>query len=156
RAAELAPHNRHHVLVHATVVQVLDQVGDAAIDLRQLRFQCLEVAAVGVPAADGQRHAADACFDQPACGQELLHVLVPIADARLLAGQVERPPDHAGGDHVKGPLGEGVQALHRARGVDVAADVVELGQQVLPVVHATAVYAAGQAQVIEPRAVRGK
>ena len=36
RAAELAPHHRHHVVVHAAVVQVLDQVGDAAIELGQL------------------------------------------------------------------------------------------------------------------------
>ena len=37
RAAELAPHDSDHIVLHAAVVQILDQVGDAAIDLRQLR-----------------------------------------------------------------------------------------------------------------------
>ena len=81
--------NSPHITVttsscHAAVVQVLDQVGDAAVDLRQLLLQRLEVLAVRVPAADGQRHAADAGLDQPAGGQELLDALVALARLRRL------------------------------------------------------------------------
>src|SRR5713101_6253557 len=49
--------------------------------VRQLGLGRLEIAAVRVPAADGQRYAADTGFDQPSRGQELLHVLVAVADA---------------------------------------------------------------------------
>src|SRR5205807_140925 len=62
-SAELTPHDGDNVLVHAAVVQVLDQAGDATIDLRELPAQGLEVAAVRVPAADGQGDAADAGLD---------------------------------------------------------------------------------------------
>ena len=49
RAAELAPDDRDDVLVHAAVVQILDQVGDAAIELGQLAAQRDEVLASACP-----------------------------------------------------------------------------------------------------------
>src|SRR6266851_1000488 len=58
RAAELAPHHRDYILIHTAIVKVLNEIGDAAVHLGQLLFQSLEIAAVSVPAADRQGHAA--------------------------------------------------------------------------------------------------
>src|SRR5205085_11248287 len=66
RAAELAPHDRHDVVLHASGVQVVDQGGDGGVDLGQLPPQRLEVVAVRVPAPDQEGHAADPRLDQAA------------------------------------------------------------------------------------------
>src|SRR5262249_18536364 len=79
RAAALAPHDGDDVLVHAAIDQILDHGGDAAIHLRQLLAQGLEVARVRVPTPDGQGNAADARLDQSTGGEELLDALVAIA-----------------------------------------------------------------------------
>ena len=90
RAAELAPHHRHHVVLHAAVVQVLDQVGHAAIHLGSCCRSVLKLLLCVSQPPIGQRHAADARLDQPAGRQELLDALVAVAAARLLVVQVER------------------------------------------------------------------
>ena len=42
RAAEFAPHDRDHVVVHAAIVQILDEVGDAAVEFGKLVPQRLK------------------------------------------------------------------------------------------------------------------
>ena len=130
RAAELAPHDRHHVLVHAAVVQVLDQVGDGPVDLGQLLAQVdlKFLPCVSQPPIDSVTQPTPASTSRRA-SQELLDALVAVADARVFAGQVKGLADRAGGDHVEGAGGEAIQALHGAAGVDVAADRVEAGEQ---------------------------
>ncbi len=124
------------------------------IHRRQLLAQGLEVLAVRVPAAEGQRHAADAGFDQPASGEELLDALVAVADCGLLLRQIEGLADGARSDHVEGPCREGVQPLHGAAGVDVPAGIVEADEQILAIVDTALSDAVGKAQVLQARAVR--
>src|SRR5262249_3333252 len=151
-AAELAPDHGDNVVPHAAVVQVLNQVGDAAIEIRKLPAEGDEVLAVRVPAAVAQGDAADAGLDEAAGGGELLHAAIAIARARLLAAQVERLAGDAGRDHVEGAAGEGVEAGHRAAGVDVAADRVELLQQAAA--FGALLASSAQRQVGQARAVR--
>src|SRR5262249_22564761 len=112
----------------AAVIQILNKVRYAAIDVGQVAAHGLEVAGVRVPAVDGQRHTADAGLDQAAGRQELLDALVTVPRARLFLGQVEGLAHGARGDHVESLSRERVEALHGAAGVDVAANVVEAGQ----------------------------
>ena len=153
RSAELAPHHRHHVLVQAAIVQVLNEIGDAAVHLGELISERLEIAAVRIPAADGQGHAADARFNEPARGQERFHSLVAIANPRIFMGQIQRFAHRARSDHVEGPSGEGIHAAHGVRGIDVAADGIEGVQQGFPIRHALGIDSPGHAQVVEPRSV---
>ena len=102
------------------LVQILDQVGDAAIEIGELATQRDEVFAMRVPAAVAEGDAADARFDQPAGGEELLDAAIAIARARIFTVQIERLPGGARGDHAEGAVGEGVEPLHGAAGVDVA------------------------------------
>ena len=59
RAAELAPDDDRHVLVEPARVEVVDQGRQGLIELREVRAALAEVVPVEVPAAEGQRHAAD-------------------------------------------------------------------------------------------------
>src|ERR1051325_4216644 len=65
RAAELAPDDDDGVVEHTAIVQVLDQIRDAAIEFRQLATERFEVAFVRIPAAISESHAADAGLDEP-------------------------------------------------------------------------------------------
>ena len=129
RPAELAPHDGDDVLLHAAVVQVLDQVSQADVQQRQLAAQGDEVLRVRVPAAVGQRDAADAGLDEAARRQELLDALVAVARPRLLLRQVERLAHRPRGHHVERPRLEGVHPLHGPAGVQLAADAVEAAKQ---------------------------
>ena len=85
-----------------------------------------------VPAAEGQRHEPDARLDQPAGQQGALAPLVAavaVAEAGALLADVERGAGGGAGDHRERLLAEPVEAVHQARGVDVAAGVVEGVQQ---------------------------
>src|SRR5208283_1621187 len=62
--AKLAPHDGDNVVLHAAVVQVLDQVGDAAVHFRELFAERFEITAVRVPAANCQGDATNARLDQ--------------------------------------------------------------------------------------------
>ena len=59
-AAELAPDDHGDVLLHAAVMQVLDQRADRLVELRKPLLQLSEVVAVIVPAAEGEGDAANA------------------------------------------------------------------------------------------------
>src|SRR5262249_43677321 len=87
---------------------------------------------------------------------ELFDALVAIAGLRVFVLQVECLAKGAGGDHVEGPAGERVHAAHRAAGVDLAADGVELPEQTLTVVHALGVDAVGEPEVLDARAPWGE
>src|SRR5262249_25551317 len=129
---------------------------DPAIHQWQLSLEGLEVAAVGVPAANGESYAADAGFHEPPRHQELLDALVAVASARLLAGQVERVADGARGHHVERPRRERVHAADAAAGINVATNAVEVAQQGLAVVVAAMVDAGRQSQILHAGAVGGK
>src|SRR5205823_404647 len=100
-----------------------------------------------VPAADGERHAPHAGFDQAAGAEEILVALVAIEAAWLLATQVEGPADRPRGDDVEGPARDGVKATKVAADVEVAANLVKVGQQGAPIVEAVQVDALGQPQI---------
>ena len=124
-------------------------------NVRQLLAQGLEVLGVRVPAAVGQGHAADAGLDQPAGGQELLDALVAIARRRLLVRQVESLADGSRRRPCrKRGVGEGVQPLHGAAGIDVAADVVEADEQILAIVQRATVHAVARRRFCRPGPLR--
>ena len=72
RAAELAPGDHRHVVEHAARFQVVDQGAERLVELGAVVAHQVEVLAVAVPAAVGQRHAADAGLDQPPGHQQLV------------------------------------------------------------------------------------
>ncbi len=137
-------------------MKIVDQVGDAAIQFRQLPAKRLEVFGVRVPAAISQGDTADTGLDQTAGGQELLDAVVAVADARLLAGQVKSPARGTGGDHVEGAGGKSVEAAHGAGGVDVAADGVESLKQTSAIVGPLHREAAVEAEIGQALTVRSE
>ena len=152
---------------HAAHVQVFDQGAQALIELAAVIAHEGEVLAMAVPAAEGQGDAADARFHQPAGHQQLivdrrgtveleligLAVAVAFAHRGRLLGDVEGPHQPVGGEHVQGPVLGGVESLHRGVEIDVAAQVVEAGQQRPAIVEAIGGDAV-QGHVFQARAVR--
>ena len=144
RAAELAPDDHRHVVEHAAHVEVLDQGAEALIELAAVVADQVEVLAVAVPAAVGQRHAANAGLDQPAGHQQMivdgrsavvlelvrLAVAVALADLVGSRAQVEGVEQLAGGRARRGPARSAAsQPLSGAAGVEFAAQAVEAVQQ---------------------------
>ena len=143
RAAELAPGDDRHVVEHAANFQVFDQGAQALVELGAVVAHQAEVVAVRVPAAVGERHATDAGLDQPARDQQMLvdrrctvvlelvrlAVAVAVAKPGIFPAQVEGVDQPAGGQDVEGELGRRVDAGERTRGVAVAFQPVEAGQQ---------------------------
>src|SRR4051812_3297788 len=138
RAAELAPGHHGHVAVEAAVVEVLHQRRDPLIEQGQLRAEPLEVAPVHVPGAERDRDAPGPRLDQPPGDQELVVAprarvaprprradAVAITQARVLAGQVQRPGDLVRRQDVEGAAVDGVHAADLGV-VEVASEAVEL------------------------------
>ena len=69
-AAEFAPDDDGDVFFQAAVIQVLDEGGQALVQLRQLVPQVAEVVLVGVPVAELERDDGDARFHQAAGHQQ--------------------------------------------------------------------------------------
>ncbi len=143
RAAEFAPGDHRHVVEHAAHVQVFDQGAQALVELGAVVADQAEVVAVSVPAAVGERHAADARLDQPARDQQMLvdrrrtvvlelvglAVAVAVAKPRVFLAQVECVDQPARGQDVEGELGRRIDAGERAGGVAIALEPVEAGEQ---------------------------
>src|SRR5262249_18582686 len=72
RAAELAPGDDRHVVEPAADLQVVEQGTQAAVELAAVVAHQVEVLAVAVPAAVGERHDAHAGLDQAAGHQQLV------------------------------------------------------------------------------------
>ena len=87
-----------------------------------------EVVAVGVPAAEAQRHEPGAGLDQPPGRQRPLaqrRPAVVVAQRVRLARQVERGPDAVGPEDLRGLAMEAVEARHHLRGVERPQAAVE-------------------------------
>src|SRR5437867_11641148 len=94
-AAELAPDDYRNVAIHAALVQVLDQGGNAAVEDRQVAAQMPEIAPVRVPEAVGNRDAANTRFDKAAGHEELIipeRGAVPLVPRRAVAVAVAHRP----------------------------------------------------------------
>ncbi len=117
----------------------------------RLDLQLLEVVGVRVPAAarlDG--HESHTRLDQPASQQATLAQVVAaiaLAQRQRLAGNVEGLLGLLVGHHLHRVFVEGVQPLDVARRVDVAADRVEVTQQLPPIVQTRSVHPARQLQI---------
>ena len=72
-ASKLPPYNDRHILVQASIVQVFHQGRDTLVQHGHVLSPAFEVAAVPIPAAEGQRDTTCACLDQPPCHQEVFH-----------------------------------------------------------------------------------
>ena len=75
RASELAPDHHAHVLLHAAVVQVLHQGGNALIQEGKVLAAPFEVSAVPVPAAEAEGDAAGTGLYQATGHEELVKPL---------------------------------------------------------------------------------
>src|SRR5690349_9242027 len=95
-----------------------------------------------IPAAESERDAAGAGFDEAAGHEEMLHhfgravvaifgvaLAVALANFRVFFFDVERFEDFAGGQHAEGLFVESVEAAHQTTGIDVAAEGVETFEQ---------------------------
>ena len=146
-AAEFSPNNKGNVFVHAALVKVIDQGGDALVEQWHVFAASFEVAVVPVPAAEGEGDATGAGFHQTAGDEEVFEIFgaavravlwiafaVFFADAGGFAGDVEGFGEFGGGKNAKSLLGEGVQPFHRAAGIEVASEAVKAGQQAAAVV----------------------
>ena len=133
---------------HAAHFQIVDQGGEALVELGAVVAHQVEVLAVAVPAAVGQRDAADAGLDQPAGHQqlivdrrravvlELVRLAVAVALADLVALLASGRGRRRSLLEVSTPRARSVRASHaleRAARVDLAAQAVEAGQQLLAV-----------------------
>ena len=142
RAAELAPDDHRDVLVQAAEMQVFDQRREGHVELGNTRPAGSEVLAVRVPAAEGNRDHPHAGLDQPPGHQEMIHAAgravgfvshiadaIPLAEARVFLGQVERIEYPSRRKNLEGPLGEAIHALHGLVVVDRPAEGIELAQE---------------------------
>ena len=110
-------------------VQVADQGRERLVQRGQeaVREEA-EVVAVGVPAAEAQRHEPGAGLDQPPRGQGPLaqrRPAVVVAQGGRLARQVERGADAVGAEDLRGLAMEAVEARHHLRGVERPQAAVE-------------------------------
>ena len=146
-AAEFAPNDEGDVFVHAALVKVVDQGGNALVEQGHVFAAAFEVAVVPVPAAEGESDATGAGFHQTAGDKKMFEVFgasvraifgiafaVFFADAGGFSGDVEGFGEFGGGENAEGLLGEGIQSFHRAAGIDVASEAVKAGQQAAAVV----------------------
>src|SRR5687767_11221404 len=96
-----------------------------------------------IPAAEGERDAAGTGFDEAPRNEEMFHQLraaivavlriaLAVAGANLLVLllDVECIEQPARSEDSEGLFVEGVEAAHHAAAVDVAAELVEVGEQV--------------------------
>src|SRR5262249_32314586 len=88
--------------------------------------------------------------------QELLDPLVAVARPRLFLRQIESLAHNAGGDHVERPRRKGVHPLHRAAGIDLAADRIDLRKEFLAVVHPADGHALALAKVTQSLPIGSK
>ena len=77
RAAELAPKDHRHVLVQAALMQVLDQRAEALVEQRTVLPERVVDAAVMIPAAEREGHAARAGLDESPRDEHVLHQFRP-------------------------------------------------------------------------------
>ena len=146
RSSELAPHHHGHVFVEAAAVDVVDQCRHALVELGQVLAAEGEVAAVVVPEAVADRHAANPRLDEPAGGEELLHeprgavalmllgaVAILVADRLRLLRDVECRGQIARGENAKGLLLEGVHPFHHSGAVGGAVERIERADEAAPV-----------------------
>ena len=115
---EFAPHGDGCVVQHASVVEILNQRGDALIELAAMIADQVKVFPVAVPATVRHRHGSDACFDQTTSHQHvLIHgrstvvlilvglpVAVPGDKGRVFFADVQRVEQLVGSQHSEGRL----------------------------------------------------
>ena len=147
-AAKLAPDEDGAVFVEAALVEVFNECGDALIKDGEVFAlageDVISCSTMPVPLAvvDGD----DACsgLNEAAGGEEALGdaggaVAVDALDgvasavacdeAGVFFGEVEGVGELGGGEDAHGLLGEEVHAFHAAAGVDIAAEVVDAGEE---------------------------
>lgn len=142
-AAELAPDDDGDIIEHPSNAEVIDQGAEALIEFRTVVAHQVKVLAVRIPSAVAEAHHAHASFDQTASDQQMIvagwgtvvlifvgfAIAVAFDDLRVFLAQVEGIEQFAAGQHVEGPLFEGIHTRHDATGIDIASHGIEAGQQ---------------------------
>ncbi len=154
-AAEFAPHHHGDVLFHPAIMQVLEQSAQAAIQIRQLAAEVVEVVAVRVPATPVESDGANAGFHEATGGEEHATFVLAITFANfgIFLFQIDGVGDFATGHHADRPLREAIQGLHLAGAVHVAADFVDGGKQVGAAAKAVFRHAADEFQIAPLRTI---
>ena len=146
-AAELTPANDDDILVQSALVQIVDERSDTLVEHGEILPGAVEVSAVPVPPAEGERHTAHTHLDEAAGEQEVIEQLgravgcqlggataVTVAQFHVFLPDVERLGEFAGCEHSKRLLVVGVHALDQAGVVDVAPELVEALQELAAVI----------------------
>ena len=141
-APELTPDDHAHIPVHAPRMQVFDERGQALVQQRKLLARLPEVVAVPVPTAERDRYAAHPGLHQPTRHEEVIQqavrtvilqireaAAIAVAQLLVLLVQVQGIGQPAGGQHRKGLLMEGIEALDHSAVVHIAAELIERGEQ---------------------------
>src|SRR5438105_1595194 len=100
-----------------------------------------------IPKADLHRHERNTGFNEATCAHECLPIpkrrirqvskfvaqrSIAIERGGFFVREIKSAPSFAAGEHVQSLPGEAIKSVHLARGVDVAADRVELREKFLP------------------------
>ena len=73
--SELTPTNDDDILVQSALVQIVNERGDALVEHGEILSGAVEVSAVLVPPAKGERHTAHTHLDEPSGEQEMIEQL---------------------------------------------------------------------------------
>jgi hypothetical protein len=133
----------------ATLMQIGDERGEAAIEQWQVFAELFEVVTVIVPATEGECHHTGTGFNKATRGEEVLgqarSAVIAVAvlafaitfdDAWVLAAQVKSVNQLWTREHVQGLLIEDIDTAHETGGIEVAAQSVEAGEQGLAIAQA--------------------
>ena len=145
-ASKFPPGHHGHILLHAALMQVLDQRAVGLIEEREMGQQLAVIIAVEVPASEVEGDAAGTRFHQSACDQEMFAVpgraisiilripfAIALPDLRRLLAEVQGFHESAGGKDIERFLLEGIEAFHQAAGIHIAPEAIQSGEQRLAV-----------------------
>ena len=152
-STKFSPGDDSDVLIHSTLMQVLDQGGQSLIKLRQMGvFHAVEVIAVKVPATEVQRDHATTGFDKPACHQKVFEVprspvaestgvalAITFSDGRWFGRDIKGFHQSATGQNIEGLLRQGIHAFKCARAIHIPAQSINTGQKTATLIQPIAV-----------------
>ena len=130
-SAKFAPRDHGNVLVHPTLVEVLNQSGEALIEVGQVRVSCFaEVPTVKIPTPKIECHHSNASLNKSSGHEEVLTVpggtvavtffktlTVTFPYNRILLGEVKRLRKATRRQNIQRLLLDRIETFHRARSV---------------------------------------
>ena len=146
-SAKLAPHCNSCVVQHSAVVEILNQRGDALVELAAMITDKIKVLAMTVPATVRHRDRSNASFDKTPSHQHVtVHgrstvvlILVRLAVAvlrdksRVFLADVQSVEQFVGSQNSEGRLVKRVHAFEQPAGIRFSLQHVEAAEQRLSI-----------------------